>query len=43
MKQSISGLVEFVATTLGLILGLRPANDRRRYIVTTSRIGWVQD
>ena len=26
----------------GVILGLRPANDRRRYFVTTSRNGWVQ-
>ena len=26
----------------GLILGLRPANERRRYKVTTSVIGWVQ-
>ena len=25
----------------GLILGLRPANERRRYFVTTSLIGWV--
>ena len=26
----------------GLILGLRPANERRRYFVTTSLIGRVQ-
>ena len=26
----------------GLILGLHPANERRRYKVTLSRIGWVQ-
>ena len=26
----------------GLILGLRPADERRRYFVTTSLIGWVQ-
>ena len=26
----------------GLILGLRPANERRRYFVPTSLIGWVQ-
>ena len=26
----------------GLILGLRPANERRCYFVTTSLIGWVQ-
>ena len=26
----------------GLILGLRPANERRRYKVTASLIGWAQ-
>ena len=26
----------------GLILGLRPANERRGYLVTTSLIGWAQ-
>ena len=26
----------------GLILGLRPANERRRYKVTPSQIGWAQ-
>ena len=26
----------------GLILGLHPANERRRYFVTTSLIGWAQ-
>ena len=26
----------------GLILGLRPANERRRYKVTPSPIGWAQ-
>ena len=26
----------------GLILGSRPANERRRYFVTTSLIGWAQ-
>ena len=25
-----------------LILGLRPANERRCYFVTTSLVGWVQ-
>ena len=29
-------------TVSGLILGLRPANERRRYSVTTSLIGWAQ-
>ena len=27
---------------LGLILGLRAANERRRYFVTPSLIGWAQ-
>ena len=27
---------------IGLILGLRPANERRRYFITTSLIGWAQ-
>ena len=34
-----------VCTTLmyaGLILGLRTANERRRYEVTQSLIGWAQ-
>ena len=26
----------------GPILGLRPANERRRYFVTTSLIGWAE-
>ena len=26
----------------GVILGLHPANERRRYFVTASLIGWVQ-
>ena len=26
----------------GLILGLPPANEKQRYIVTTSLIGWAQ-
>ena len=26
----------------GLVLGLRPANERQRYFVTPSLIGWVQ-
>ena len=29
-------------TSSGLILGWRPANEKRRYIVTTSLIGWAQ-
>ena len=26
----------------GMILGLRPVNERQHYFVTTSLIGWVQ-
>ena len=26
-----------------MILGVRAANERRRYFVTSSLIGWVQD
>ena len=29
-------------TPAGLILGLRPANERQRYFVMTSLIGWAQ-
>ena len=32
----------FSTTCAGLILGLRPANERRRYKVTPSLIGWAQ-
>ena len=28
--------------TAGLILGLRPANERQHYFVMTSLIGWAQ-
>ena len=35
-------LFELWYMTTGLILGLRPANERRRYFVTTSLIGWAQ-
>ena len=31
-----------VCDNAGLVLGLRPANDRRCYCVTTSLIGWAQ-
>ena len=36
-----SGTAAFV-TNSRLILGLHPANERRRYFVTTSLIGWAQ-
>ena len=29
-------------TITGLIVGLRSANERRRYFVTTSLFGWAQ-
>ena len=32
----------YYITVSGLILGLRPANEGRRYFVTTSLIGWAQ-
>ena len=31
-----------LSSYLGLILGLRPADERRRHFVTTSLIGWTQ-
>ena len=31
-----------VSEAAGPILGLRPANERRRYKVTPSLIGWAQ-
>ena len=34
--------VENSGCITGLILGLRKANERRRYFVTTSLIGWSQ-
>ena len=37
---STSGSIQHKNT--GLTLGLRPANERRRYFVTTSLIGWTQ-
>ena len=33
--------ISFITVT-GLILGLHPANERRRYFVMASLIGWVQ-
>ena len=38
-----SMMVKVISVSIsGLILGLRRANERRRYFVTTSLIGWVQ-
>ena len=39
--NEIPGITSNTAYT-GLILGLRPANERRRYFVTASLIGWAQ-
>ena len=38
----IAGCASGLDTITGLILGLRPANERRRYFVTTSLSGWAQ-
>ena len=35
-------LKSFVVHNAALILGLRPTNERRRYFVATSLIGWVK-
>ena len=54
MDNSIANAMELLQTwakplisinyciVTGLILGLRPANERRRYKVTPSLIGWAQ-
>ena len=31
----------YLVLVTGIILSVRPANERRRYIVTSSLIGWV--
>ena len=35
-------LMEYKYNDTGLILGLPAANEKRRYFVTTSLIGWAQ-
>ena len=41
--RKLLDLVEGVGCYIAvLILGLHPANERRRYIVTTSLTGWAQ-
>ena len=35
-------LFNYVMSYPGLILGLHPANERLRYFVTMSLIGWLQ-
>ena len=42
MWGTLTSKVRDVRCITGLILGLRPANERRRYFVTTSLIGRVQ-
>ena len=42
IKQSITKLVHRSCDYTGLILVLRPANERRRYFVTVSPIGWAK-
>ena len=34
-----TGVLKYIEA--GLILGLHPANERQRYFVTVSLIGWV--
>ena len=36
------GFIAYIAIYSGMIIGLRQANERRHYFVTTSLIGWVQ-
>ena len=43
LDPCVAGTVAMVLTMLtGLILGLRQVNERRRYFVTPSLIGWAQ-
>ena len=35
-------MIGIMSVTDGISLGFRPANERRRYFVTTSLIGWAQ-
>ena len=41
-KSSIQKVRRVSCIETGLILGLHPANERRRYKVTPSLIGWAQ-
>ena len=42
-NNHINGSVQYdVFNNTGMILGLRPANERLRYFVMTSLIGWAQ-
>ena len=42
MCQWVSIKEMYFSMLTGLILGLRPENERRHYFVTTSLIGWAQ-
>ena len=42
LARSTSVSSSYMDGKSGLSQGLRPANERRRYFVTTSLIGWVQ-
>ena len=42
MVAMLSGPDVLMRYDKGLILGLRPAIERRRYFVTASLIGWAQ-
>ena len=42
LLRHVSAEMASVKYFLGLRLGLRPANERRRYKVTASLIGWPQ-
>ena len=41
-RQDLTKWHQELHTITALILGLRPANEKRRYFVTTSLIGWAQ-
>ena len=40
--DSKSSLVQMMSMFAGISLGLRPTNERPRYNVTTSLIGWAR-
>ena len=42
MSYLSDNFTEKILSIIGLILGLRSGNGRRRYFVTASLIGWAQ-
>ena len=42
VNHNVAHYIIRVISNTGMILGLRPANERRRYFVTTSLIGGAQ-